>query len=283
MSALQSGRLWAVVLDGADSPFAEHFRTSSSLPRALERARLAFEPRNTIVVGTRSIGPRLALETATFPGNVLVSPATRGSAPLLLWPVYWIHRFDPDAVVVSIPADQSVREERLLMDHVARVASRIPSHPRWIVVIGAPSPDPDSAGEWIVRAESLDEKTERVWRVREVTETAPSGTPAHHGLRSTRVFVGRAEAFIDAARACLPDLHAAFSEASRWAGSWNEAEALERAYEQIAQRGFLAALQEAGFPRLAASCLPALDWGNPVSAQRPAASARSDAGLRDIA
>jgi mannose-1-phosphate guanylyltransferase len=291
MAAPQPGRLWGVVLANAKpaaslASSAAGSKAGSNLPRALERARLAIPPESTVVVGTRRDQPRLSLETATFPGNVLIQPESRGSAPLLLWPLYWIHRFDPEAIVVSIPADQSVREESLLMDHVSRVAARIPSHPRWIVMVGAPPPDPDPEHEWIVRAESLDDGDERVWRVRELQEarsTAPSRTSlSQHSLWNTQVLVGRVQAFVDAARACLPALHAAFSEASRSAGSWEEPDALERAYERIEECQFFHALMAAAFPRLAASCLPSLHWGErdePARRRRPATAN----GLRESA
>lgn len=249
MAAPQPGRLWAVVLaDDAAAP----------LRTVLEHTGRAFSPAATVAAGTHR--ERLAEETATFEGNVLTLPANRGSALLRLWPIYWIHRFDPEAVVASIPACQALRDGPAFLAHVVRVAGGVANHPRWLVMVGDGSLDREGARDLIVRAESLDDAPERVWRVRELRDASPARQSARYLARdclwNTRVVVGRARAFIEAARICLPQLDAAFSQAARCAGTWEEAEAMERAYEQIAECQFLAALKAAAFPLLATSCLP---------------------------
>jgi mannose-1-phosphate guanylyltransferase len=224
---------------------------------------------NTVVVGALRDEPRIARETATFPGNVLIQPCDRGSAARLLWPIYWIHRFDPDAVVVAIPAGRQMREDIVFMDHVVRVAGRVANDPRWIVIVGARPVDPGPDHAWIIRAECLHDDVERVWRVRDLPEGALSPGLHGNGLWNTRVVVGQARTFIEAAKTCLPRLHGAFAEAAQHAGTWKEPAALENAYARIAALEFFPALRDAAFPRIAASCLPPIHW-NDALRPRPA-------------
>jgi mannose-1-phosphate guanylyltransferase len=271
MAAPSTGRLWAVVLvddwlpHPTDAATGQAGGQPSALDQTLRRTRLAIAPESTVVIGTLRDQPRLSRETATFPGNVLFQPGDRGSAARLLWPVYWIHRFDPDALVVVIPAGRQMREDRedaVFMDHLVRVVGRVSRDPRWIVIVGARPVDPGPGHDWIIRAECLNDDVERVWRVRDLQEGAIGPGLHGNGLWNTRVVVGRANTFLEAARTCLPRLHAAFSDAAPHAGTWQEPAALASAYASIAAFEFFPALRDASFPRIAASCLPPIHWND---------------------
>ena len=272
MASPSSGRLWAVVLvddwlpNSADGEpaFFNHdgLAQPSALDRTLRRTQLAGPAQSTVVVGALRDQPRIARATATFPGNVLIQPCDRGSAARFLWPMYWIHRFDPDAVVVAIPAGGQMSEDMVFMDHLVRVVGRVANDPRWIVIVGARPVDPGPDHAWIIRAECLHDDVERVWRVRDLQEGAISPGLHGNGLWNTRVVVGQARTFIEAAKTCLPRLHAAFADAAQHAGTWKEPAALENAYERIAALEFFPALRDAAFPRIAASCLPPIHWND---------------------
>jgi len=278
MASPSSGRLWAVVLvdDGLPYsaegeppvPFSDDSAQRSALDCTLRRTQLAVPAQSTVVIGAARDQPRLSRETATFPGNVLIQPSDRGSAARLLWPVYWIHRFDPDAVVVAIPAGRQMREDMVFMDHLVRVVGRVANDPRWIVIVGARPVEPGSDHAWIIRAECLHDDVERVWRVRDLPEGALSPGFHGNGLWNTRVVVGQARTFIEAAKTCLPRLHAAFADAAQHAGTWREPAAFEEAYGRIAACDFFPALRDASFPRIAASCLPPIHWNDPLPSRQ---------------
>jgi len=272
MASPSSGRLWAVVLvderlryslDGLlRASLHDDLEPESALQGTLRRTQLAVAAQSTVVVGALPDQPRLARETATFPGNVLIQPRDRGSAARLLWPVYWIHRFDPDAVVVAIPAGRQVHEDVVFMDHLVRVAGHVGHDPRWIVIVGARPVDPGPDHDWIIRAECLNDDVERVWRVRDLPEGAISPGLHGNGLWNTRVVVGQVRTFIEAAKTCLPRLHTAFADAAQHAGTWKESGALRSAYAEIPDAEFFPALRDASFPRIAASCLPPIHWND---------------------
>ena len=277
-------RLWALILAGGDGTrlrplvervcgdlrprqFAPLMGGKSLLRQTLDRARLTIGPEHTVVVGTERHVAHLAAETRDFTGTVLVQPSNRGTSAGLLWPIYWIHRFDPEALVVVLPSDHYVLEERLFMAHVSGVAGFVRENPQWLVGVGARPTQADPDCGWVERSESLGgSRSDTIWRVsrlwNKLTPDQAHSAFARGHLWNTFVLVGRVETFVNAARLSLPELHLALSDAVRAAGTEGEREALETAYERLPVTSFSDAVLASPFPRLATSCLPPLLWSD---------------------
>ena len=136
-----------------------------------------------------------------------------------------------------------------------------------IVPLAMRPAEPDTDYGWIERAESLESQgSETVWRVRQFVEKPSSDTArscfARGHLWNTFVIMGRTETFINAARLCAPEFHAALSDAARHAGTEGEREAIEAAYRSLPAKSFSDAILAAPFPRLATSCLPPILWSD---------------------
>jgi mannose-1-phosphate guanylyltransferase len=237
------------------------------LQQTLARTRLRIPEPQTIVSGLDRHASHLAGDVRGSEVRVLLQPSNRGTAAGLLWPVYWIHQTDPGALVIAMPSDHFVYEDRRFMDHLLGVSAFAEEHPQWLVVVGARPAEPDSGYGWIERAESLESHgPETVWRVRQFVEK-PSAEAARTcfargHLWNTFVVMGRTDTFINAARLCAPDVHAALSDAARHAGTEGEREALEAAYRALPVTSFSDAVLAAPFPRLATSCLPPILWSD---------------------
>lgn len=283
MATRDPARRWAVVLAGGEDDrlrclvervcgdarpkqFAPLMGTRSLLQQTLARTRLRVPESRTIVSGLDRHARYLGADLKGSEVRALLQPSNRGTAAGLLWPVYWIHQTDPDAVVIALPSGHYVYEDRRFMEHVVGVSAFLEEHPQWLVLVGARPAEPDSGYGWIERAESLDSNgSETVWRVRQFVEK-PSDDAARSffargHLWNTFVVMGRAETFIHAARLCAPEIHAALSDAARHAGTEREREALESAWGALPAASFSDAVAER-FPRLAASCLPPILWSD---------------------
>jgi mannose-1-phosphate guanylyltransferase len=153
------------------------------------------------------------------------------------------------------------------------VSAFLEEHPQWLLIVGARPAEPDSGYGWIERAESLESHgPETVWRVRQFVEKPSSDAAraffARGHLWNTFVVMGRTDAFINAARLCAPEIHAALSDAARHAGTEGERESLEAAWPMIPSVSFSDAVLAAPFPRLATSCLPPILWSDLGSPER---------------
>jgi mannose-1-phosphate guanylyltransferase len=253
--------------DSRPKQFAPLMGSRSLLQQTLARVRLRVPESQTIVCGLDRHAGHLAADVRGSDVRVLLQPSNQGTAAGLLWPVYWIHQSDPGALVIAMPSDHFVYEDRRFMDHLLGVSAFLEEHPQWLVLVGARPAEPDSGYGWIERAESLDSHgSETVWRVRQFIEK-PSPDAARScfsrgHLWNTFVVMGRTETFINAARLCAPDVHAALSDAARHAGTEGERESLEAAYRVLPVTSFSDAVLAAPFPRLATSCLPPLLWSD---------------------
>jgi mannose-1-phosphate guanylyltransferase len=253
--------------DSRPKQFAPLMGSRSLLQQTLARVRLRIPERQTIVCGLDRHASHLAGDVRGSDVRVLLQPSNRGTAAGLLWPVYWIHQTDPGALVIAMPSDHFVYEDRRFMDHLLGVSAFLEEHPQWLVLVGARPAEPDSGYGWIERAESLDSQgPETVWRVRQFVEKPNPEMAracfARGHLWNTFVVMGRTDTFINAARFCVPDVHAALSDAARHAGTERERESVEGAYRGLPVMSFSDAVLAAPFPRLATSCLPPLLWSD---------------------
>ena len=238
----------------------------SLLQQTLARTRLRVPGSRTIVSGLDRHAGYLAGDVKGSDVRVLLQPSNRGTGAGLLWPVYWIHASDPGAIVIAVPSDHFVFEDRRFMEHLYGVSAFLEDHPQWLVLVGARPAEPDNGYGWIERAESLDSNgSETVWRVRQFVEKPSSDAArsffARGHLWNTFVVIGRTDTFINAARLCAPEIHAALSDAARHAGTEGEREALESAWGMLPTTSFSDAVAQR-FPRLATSCLPPILWSD---------------------
>jgi mannose-1-phosphate guanylyltransferase len=271
MAGGEGNRLQALVErvcgDSRPKQFAPLMGSRSLLQQTLSRVRLRIPESQTIVCGLDRYASHLAADVRGSDVRVLLQPSNRGTTAGLLWPVYWIHQTDPGALVIAMPSDHFVYEDRRFMDHLLGVSAFLEEHPQWLVLVGARPAEPDSGYGWIERAESLDSQgSETVWRVRQFVEKPSAETArvcfARGHLWNTFVVMGRTDTFINAARLCAPDVHAALSDAARHAGTEREHASLEAAYSNLPVMSFSDAVLAAPFPRLATSCLPPLLWSD---------------------
>ena len=271
MAGGEGNRLGALVervcQDARPKQFAPLMGSRSLLRQTLERTRLKIPESRTVVSGLDRHASYLAADLRGSNVRVLLQPSNRGTAAGLLWPVYWIHQIDPGALVIAMPSDHFVFEDRRFMDHLIGVSAFLDEHPQWLVAVGARPAEPDTDYGWIERAESLESHgSETVWRVRQFVEKPSSDAAracfARGHLWNTFVIMGRTETFINAARLCAPELHAALSDAARHAGTEGEREAVETAYRGLPVESFSDAVLAAPFPRLATSCLPPILWSD---------------------
>lgn len=216
--------LWVTILAGGSGtrfwPVSTPRRPKQLLPLAghrpliwdtLHRA-LGIVPlgRVRVLTGIHLFEPILAALEGLDPAQVMLEPQAKGTAPVLAWAAWALCREDPEAVLVSLHADQAIRPPEAFHELIRRVAPLAGSEGKLFTVAvrpnrpeteygyirpGAPLEGAGSAEAF--RVEAFVEKPDRA--------TAETYIEAGY-LWNSGIFVWRADAFLDEVRALAPEL-----------------------------------------------------------------------------
>jgi len=281
--------LWGVVLSGAEGvrlkalarricgderpkQYVPVFGDRTLLRQTLDRVALRIRPSQTAVVTLRSHSRFFVERWAGLePPRVLTQPTDRGTAAGILFPIHWVARQDPDAIVAVFPSDHFVSEPATFMALVGRIAAWVHEHPARLVLLGAHPTSPEVEYGWIELGRPLDSRDDRpVWEVRRFWEK-PSEERARQCLEAgclwnTLVLVGTATMFLRAAREAVPEVCERLARAAPFFET--NAEAWAQAYALIPRADFSRAILEPCPPSLAVAAVPRLMWSDLGSPRR---------------
>jgi mannose-1-phosphate guanylyltransferase len=281
--------LWGVVLSGGEGvrlkalarricgderpkQYVPVFGDRTLLRQTLDRVALRIRPSQTAVVTLRSHSRFFVEHWAGLePPRVLTQPTDRGTAAGILFPIHWVARQDPDAIVAVFPSDHFVSEPATFMALVGRIAAWVHEHPARLVLLGAHPTSPEVEYGWIELGRPLDSRDDRpVWEVRRFWEK-PSEERARQCLEAgclwnTLVLVGTATMFLRAAREAVPEVCERLARAAPFFET--NAEAWAQAYALIPRADFSRAILEPCPPSLAVAAVPRLMWSDLGSPRR---------------
>lgn len=89
-----------------------------------------------ILAGEQLARALLAAVPELGPESVMAEPVARGTAPVLTWAAFEIHRRDPEAVMLSLHADHAIEPADVFLDALRRAASAAVAARR-LITIGA--------------------------------------------------------------------------------------------------------------------------------------------------
>ena len=282
--------LWGVVLSGGEGvrlralarricgeerpkQYVPVLGNRTLLRQTLDRVALKIRPSQTAVVTLRSHSRFFGEQWAgPEPPRVLIQPADRGTAAGILFPIHWIARQDPDAIVAVFPSDHFVSEPATFMALVARIAAWVHEHPARLVLLGAHPTSPEVEYGWIELGRPLDSTDRQVWEVRRFWEK-PSEERARQCLEAgclwnTLVLVGTATMFLRAAREAVPEVCRRLAWAVPFFETDAEAWAIHQAYASIPRADFSRAILEPCPSSLAVAAVPRLMWSDLGSPRR---------------
>jgi mannose-1-phosphate guanylyltransferase len=242
------------------------------LRQTLDRVALRIRPSRTAVVTLLSHS-RFFVEhwAGPEPPRVLTQPTDRGTAAGILFPIHWVARQDPDAIVAVFPSDHFVSEPATFMALVERIAAWVHEHPARLVLLGAHPTSPEVEYGWVELGRPLDSGDDRpMWEVRRFWEK-PSEERARLCLEAgclwnTLVLVGTATMFLRAAREAVPEVCERLARAAPFFET--NAEAWAQAYALIPRADFSRAILEPCPPSLAVAAVPRLLWSDLGSPRR---------------
>lgn len=282
LDAVSLGRRWSVVLAGGDGvrlrgltrfvcgddrpkQFCPLLGKRTLLQEARQRAERSISPDQILYSLTRGHQDYYLRDLEDRPSQRVVQPCNKGTAPAILYTLLHIAQMDPDAVVAILPCDHYYSQENVVTSALASAFAIAETRPGAIVLLGAEPRAPEVEYGWIEVGEVIDPGigVSHVLRFHE----KPPLPSAEHLLRSgslwnTFVMVGHVDAFLDLARATMPDLLRALRSVPIFSNSDTDTRRVEWLYDQLDPADFSREVLVPGAKRLLALRLGEVEWND---------------------
>jgi mannose-1-phosphate guanylyltransferase len=204
---------WAVILAGGSGsrfwPLSTPATPKQILPLAgpqstaeqtVARLEGLISRERVLVVTSAGLAPRLQQVLALPAANVLIEPRAASTGPALVWATVEARRRDPEAEILSLHADWTIREDAAFR-HTATLALATAVRHRRLVTVGVLPSRPDTGLGYIVPGNALDDIARGVSRF---TEKPDAGTAldlmASGALWNSGLFAWCAEVLLDEVR-----------------------------------------------------------------------------------
>ena len=226
--------------------FPKHFLPivgkDSMIQSSVKRLEPLVLPQDTFVVTNRIQKSHVMKQLPQIPDeNIIVEPVGRNTAPCIGLAALHVRRLDPEAVMVVLPADHTIRDdaEFLRALSLAVETARDSSN---LLTIGITPTHPETGYGYIqfVNDESVENpyRDRGVRRVKTFAEkpnlhTAEQFLASGDFLWNSGMFVWRAEAILRQIQTCLPDMYAQLEKIDAAIGGPHYQQTLETAYGMI--------------------------------------------------
>ena len=258
-------RLWPLSRQQQPKHLLPVCSDESLLAQTRERLRPLVPAERVLVITVEGQAEATCAELQDIPpGNIMVEPAGRGTAPCIGLAALWIQRRDPDAVMLVLPADHAIQDGAGFRGVLrAAVQAALQGH---LVTLGIVPTGPETGYGYIHRGELLSQGDGHpVYRVQRFTEK-PDLPMATTFLRTGQyfwnsgMFIWKASAILDEIHQHLPDLQAQLMQIRPTLGKRGQAQAIARAWQKLRTISVDVGIME---PAQDAVVIPAdIGWGD---------------------
>lgn len=146
------------------------------------------------------------------PAQYMVEPQAKGTAPVLTWAAWALHRQDPEAILVSLHADHAIEPWKAFQDLI-REAAALAARERNLFTVSVPPDRPETGYGYVSPGEPIrGTGGMAVFRVRAFVEKPDEDTAREYlqagYLWNSGIFLWRADVFLEEVRAVAPELAA---------------------------------------------------------------------------
>ncbi len=197
---------------------------------------------NIFVVTNQGLADTIGHQLSTkfdrsWDGNMILEPEAKNTAPALGLAALHLERLDPEAVMIVLAADHSIRKTDAFLN-VLRKAGEAARY-GYLVTLGIKPDRPETGYGYIKSGEQCKETgIEDVCRVEAFIEK-PDGETAKEYLAkggyywNSGMFVWKVSAFLSEIAKCHPPLHQGLVEIRKSIGTENEAETVKAVFKQL--------------------------------------------------
>jgi mannose-1-phosphate guanylyltransferase len=161
-----------------------------------------------VLTGAGLAEPILSAVPQLGPGQLLVEPVARGTAPALAWAAHTVHGVDPDAVMLSLHSDHVIEPAGAFREVLARAAELSVRHQR-LFTLGAVPTRPETGYGYIAPGAALTEDgaAREVARFVEKPDATTAARYVEDGWYwNTGIFVWPAGLLLDELRLHTPEI-----------------------------------------------------------------------------
>jgi mannose-1-phosphate guanylyltransferase len=212
------------------------------IENTLARLQPLVEPQDVFVVTNRLHADMVRKLVPSLPAeNTLAEPLGRNTAACIGLAALWVHRIDPNGIMVVSPADHIVQNNDEFL-RILRLAVKVAAEKDALVTIGIKPTHPETGYGYIqTTEEEIDRnsyRSEGVYRVKTFAEK-PNLETAERFLKSgdflwnSGIFIWKAGVILREIELHLPDLHEQLANIRQSLGTPAYDQTLEKAYRII--------------------------------------------------
>ena len=232
-------RFWPKSRENMPKQLLNIVGTETMIQATVTRIKPLVPVENIYVVIGQTIEDEVRRQLADIPGeNILVEPCARNTAPCIGLAAITIQKRDPQGVMVVLPADHAVENEKRFLS-VLKVAGQIARERPNLVTLGIVPTRPETGYGHIRRGERLKEKDGLpVCRVEQFVEKpdlerAKQYTESGEYLWNSGMFVWNVSTILENIRRYMPDLYEGLMQISESLGEGEESDTVRRVYESL--------------------------------------------------
>jgi len=231
-------RFWPRSRERTPKQVLEIVGSGTMIQNTVKRIESLVPIENVCIVTNRLQKELIAKQLPKIPDeNILVEPVGRNTAPCIGLAAQWVFHKDPHAVMVVLPADHIIQNEKEFLI-VLRRAIRAAEENEALVTIGIKPTHPETGFGYIQFDDSDDQNinvSEGIYRVKTFAEK-PNLETAEKFLKSgdfvwnSGMFIWRASVILDEIERLLPELDVQLKKIASTVGTPQFNHAIEVAY-----------------------------------------------------
>ena len=208
-------RFWPYSRESRPKQFLDIFATGRTLLQMTYDRFSKVVPKENFVVVTNAIYRDLVLEQLPelTPGQILLEPMRRNTAPCIGWATYHIQAKNPNANIVVTPADHLILQEDVFDEAIRRSLDYVHNHPK-LVTLGVRPSRPETGYGYIQFTDTEDEHFVKVKTFTEKPnlEMAKVFYQSGEFLWNSGMFAWNVRTILDAFHQHLPSLTSLLDE-----------------------------------------------------------------------
>jgi len=199
-------RFWPLSTPSTPKQLLPLAGTTSTAEQAVARLAGLVPPERVLVVTGPALAGPLGKLLKLPKGNILIEPRAASTGPALVWATAEARRRDPEAEVLSLHADWTIREDEAFRHTAALALATAVRHKR-LVTVGIVPSRPETGFGYIVPGAALDDSARTVARFTEKPSAATAlDLMASGALWNSGLFAWTADALLEEVRAHTPEI-----------------------------------------------------------------------------
>ena len=232
-------RFWPRSRERSPKQLLEIAGEGTMIQNTVQRLDGFVAPKNIFVVTNKLQRTAVAKQLPALPAeNIIVEPVGRNTAPCIGLAAMFVHRLDPNGVMVVLPADHVIANEKEFI-RVLNVGVQLAHTQSTLVTIGIQPTHPETGYGYIQVVEANSTKKgpvpEGVFMVKTFAEkpnlqTAQRFVESGDFLWNSGMFIWRADVILGEIKRSLPELHSHLMSIEPSLGTSLYEQSLEHAY-----------------------------------------------------